>query len=377
MFANLILANVSIESHVHGLNVAKSLSAIPFNGDSNGITFEIDEKLSMDVIMDTLKKLGPRIIKLSIHYKSFSAWESKNINEQISKYVIKSLIEIELNEFAAKLNGLSGPFDKVESIQFRWGFGQTNDINLSTVFPMVRTINVDKIKWLGRPMIEHHFPRLESLREASLEDVSDELESVLRLNPQLKQLRLHQGDCNFLRRLSKILPHINSLELYRFIGGSSIEGDDIHLEQLKVFMPFTMIDFQESAPQLPIIFGNLEEIAVYNLYRQLFEITIKNKHLKKVTFHHLSNEHLQRIAAELPELQIFRTAFYVNSVNAVNEIVRFIETAKRLKVINLWKCAQPFQSQIFRLIQNEWEMITEEYDDYVTFVRRQSRDQQF
>lgn len=98
-----------------------------------------------------------------------------------------------------------------------------------------------------------------------------------------------------------------------------------------------------------------------------FNLMKQNKKLKNISVYKISNEHFQRIAEELPNLELI---FYGGSIamDDVNRIVCFIKTAKNLKKIELLNCANDLRGEILGEIQikDEWKICNH---FVTTFVR--------
>lgn len=70
------------------------------------------------------------------------------------------------------------------------GILNSDDINLNELFPVVRELDIGKLRNISVANIEHHFPHLyEMYFEDDLTTDSPLFERRLRLNPQLRSIK--------------------------------------------------------------------------------------------------------------------------------------------------------------------------------------------
>lgn len=324
---------------------------------------------NMNTMYLTLKVFGHLIGKLSIDYESFSEWESEQINGSITKYIIHSLREIELNCFNdAKLIRLNGPFEMVKKVGMHRGYMQSNLTDLSKIFPAIESIQFMDIQNIKPSIYVHHFPHLLEMNyEYSYNSDPNTMERLFRLNPQLRKLIIDHGDCNFLNTINELLPNIENLQLYKLCGDPLTGGGKIHFKNVKFFGISSMHDGHPNLRRLPLVFDCLEEISAKSNENLLLDVTVNNPNVKKAGFSYLEDDQLQWIPAKLPNLEEFWTQTSVLDV----QVIQFIETAKNLRKIQFWNCLGQFHQTIFERIKTEWEMIEGRFSHQVLFVRRQ------
>lgn len=161
--------------------------------DHTGIeTVEVALKASsinifnIDFVLKILKQFGHLISKLKIYYDRITEQNCEKINKLLSERSCDSLTEITLLDTEAKkLVGLTGPFNRVESVTFRRRYVTSSDINMSQVFPVVTRIHSTSLSQQYPAVIEQHLPHLKEINLGSLMFESSKIESQLRLNPQL------------------------------------------------------------------------------------------------------------------------------------------------------------------------------------------------
>lgn len=324
----------------------------------------------MDTMYSVLKTYGHLFRKLNIDYINFRQWECGQINKRINKYVANSLTEITLTRFGSKhFKHLNVPFKNVEILEIEDCCIPPNVIKLNELFPSVRVLQLKYNGKLHPSAIEHHFPQLEEIKETYYDNDAKKLKNLLQLNPQIRRLSIQKTDWSLLKTISEILPQLEYLYIYRLDGQPAIEGD-IHFKNLKFFK----LSFQyPHLTQLPITFGeSLEEFIDLTADNALFDLILRNKNLKKVLIYG-SYVQIQRIAEELPKLEEFMIGLNLDDKSVVNKVVQFIETAKNLKIFKLRDSFQRIYDAILKRLSSEWEIGTEAYQNYATFIRRNKK----
>lgn len=326
-----------------------------------------------NAMLNALKVFGHLIkkLKLKLEYHYFNEEQSTQINKHLSQYLADSLIEIELNSCdGQKLNGLTRPFKKTETVYLRNGHIKTNNINLSEIFPVVRRLSVASMLSLSPVCIEQHFHHLMEMNvEYLLDGGSTTLKRRLQLNPQLRNLTINGGNWMTLKLISETVPALERLDCRTFNGASQYQSDNIHFEHLKSFEIVLLQDIPDDLQRIPLVFDNLEEIKCYKPVDKWFEIVIQNKNLKKVTVGELTDQQFERISAELPKLEEFVSGYDTNggSNNGVDNVVRFMENGKMLRKVKFFNSCVNNRNAIVQRLPH-WKIVQD--DDTPVFVRQ-------
>lgn len=332
---------------------------------------------NIDCVLQVLKQFGHLITKLKIYYERISVRNCVKINKILSEYSFNSLEAITLNDIDAdKLVGLTGPFEKVEIVNFRRPYMTTQVMNMSQVFPMARAIHSTSLLLQYPIVIEENLPYLEDTNIGSLLAESTRVERQLQLNPQLRNLSVQ--DCNWtgLKMIRRNFPQLEHLSLFKLYGSSDIRNDVIHFENLKSFAISTFPELPDDLESVPIVFDNLEEIKSHGTIDKWIDIIVQNKQLRKITFGEISYEQFQRIIQELLLLEELWMVYRVDSMDDVNNIVRCIENGKKLKKISLWYLDDLFAVAIRDQLSSEWSMSTN-VRAITIFTRNHSIDNEF
>lgn len=239
------------------------------------------------------------------------------------------------------------------------------------IFPSVKHLRIPYDKKLHPSIVEHHFPHLTELVDTIYDNNAIKLEHFLRLNPQICRLTIEKTDWGFLKMLSDILPQLEYLNVKR-IDGEPTNGVNIHFENLKTFK----LSFQyPRLAELPISFGDaLQEIIDWTTENNLFDVILRNKNLKKV-FIYGYGKNFERIADELPNLEEFSSGLELDSMDTVDQVVHFVETAKNLKKLGISSSWPKFENKVLEKLHGQWELIKYRNQNHIIFIRRESFDE--
>lgn len=324
---------------------------------------------NMDVMYSTLKTFGHSIKNVEVNYDTFSAWEAGKINGRISKFLSNSLTQITFHRFHSDhAKDLSGPFNKVENVTFRDCRIYPNVFNLTDVFPAVRCLHFADYQEVGNleTLVNHHFPHLNEIINTMYNSNSAHLKGILQLNPQVRKLLVQRIDWDFLRTVSEIMPNLEDLEIDSIVGYPN-DGRDIRFGSLKSFkVSYISVDI---SVRLPIAFSeNIEEIIDFTSNKNLLDIVLHNKNLKRLITHYYE---FPQITDQLPNLEEFHTKSPVYKAEVVDNVVRFVETARNLKRMELIDCGPTSAADILERIKDEWQLVNGSYDRHFIFVRSQ------
>lgn len=322
-------------------------------------TGKVFEEHDIDVLLNCLKNLGHLISSLKVDYEGLDTSQRSALNQQLSESCAKSLLEIKLihsdeNDFV----DLSGPFVKVETVQMRYGNLKRYTARFDKIFPSVNQLDLNTMHYVHPGFVEHHFVHLKNLIVEFMDkgDIST-IEKRLKLNPQLQNVSLYQCNWNILKMMSKTMQNLEQCELKGFNDFSTYEGDDIHFENLKIFRFRKFSAMVKKIPKIPLVFGNLEEIACSKPMHLWLDIIFQNKNLKIVRTGEINEQQLFQIAEELPNLEEFATGY--NTYDSTNKVVRFIEKGKCLKRVAFWQSNFNSRNAIVEQLGNEWRIAEE------------------
>lgn len=290
-----------------------------------------NKKKEFEAMLSSLQTFGHLITKLKLNYNYFTDEQRETVNQYVNDYITNSLVEIELRSFKeSDLLRLAVLLKHVEIVHLSEG-NVSSHMNLSEIFTAVRTLDLTFAYRVPPSFFEYNFPHLEKIYwEHFIKTDSDTFERRLRLNPQLKYVNMWNCEWEGLRLMSELLPSLENIELLRIKADPPFQGDDIHLEHLKVFSLSDYISFTD-LPRTPIIFGNLEEITCYARSSQCLDMFMQNKNMRKIQSIEFDANEMQRMAEELPNLEEFTGHHGINDESTSDKVVNFIETSRSLR----------------------------------------------
>lgn len=357
------LANLA-KTHPYNQRAANYIFEHEFSAEKdvftvNGYKFHgeqcrLKNPFEFDSMLNTLEIFGQSIIGITIDYTAFNLVQSKRVNEHVSKYVVTSMLVIELMNFHdVQLDGLRGPFERTEFVHLRYGVINSNDIKLNDIFPAVQSLNLNQMFKPYSSAFEHYFPHLVEMETEFVQNKQDlaNLKRRLQLNEQLRYLVVKGGNWDFLKMISKHGTHLEYLGFEMFDGTSRFEEEesafsffyrlfkgsepeaDIYFENVKDFGISMERAFPNTLERIPIKFGGLERFQCYGSVEMWFDVIIQNQNLKKLTIGELSDEQLHQIADKLPMLEAFCMR-YNFQFNDLEKVIGFIEANKKLKRVD-------------------------------------------
>lgn len=163
---------------------------------------------------------------------------------------------------------MTKPFKNLEILEME---GSTRDLGSSTLtfselFPAIKHLNLKSLQINNKSCIDDHFEHLEHLDIRTLnhsttdfhEFNAEDVEKCLRKNPQIRSLVLHKAKRPILDISSRVLPHLDSLELSCFKNDVS-DDQEIIFESVA---NLTIGTFSEKILR-NITFRNLTEFHTY------------------------------------------------------------------------------------------------------------------
>ncbi|XP_031639718.1 uncharacterized protein LOC116351717 [Contarinia nasturtii] len=175
---------------------------------------------------------------------------------------------------------------------------------------------------LGPNSIDWLFPNMELLRYKAVNvshgkrsnSCSKSIETVCRLNPQLKYFEVHLGsglNMQLLADLSKYLQSLASLKIY--VNSKEdlyYEGDTIHFKSLNYFDINLKLKGDELFPKIPFSSDRLKSLEIRTIYRysdELFKFISNHPTIDTLRFWsymYIDEMNVKKIASVLPALKI-------------------------------------------------------------------------
>lgn len=313
----------------------------------NGLTVETDDKIYIKDVKTCLRYLrcfGHLMAKLTFHIRSKS--NSSYIGEYLSEYCANTLNEITFE--IGIWHDFSKPFSNVHKVRFVDHCHLTKkQSRFNEWFPQMRILEfVGKTEIVDRKCIANHFPHLEHLAIEEFQKFSDEnLLNAIRLNPNLKSLRLHWNwQANVLRTVSEQLPKLESLQIDCYVEeASNFVGDPIHFENVKKLKILFFRKFDcsgrfrgtNSLPKIPLTFVALKEFSLqadFRLDERFFDFITKHPTITRL------NLKVDRVCNQIfsDKMKIGRALPLLTDVNfnhcrfSVSAAIRFLDEFKMI-----------------------------------------------
>ncbi|XP_055296439.1 uncharacterized protein LOC129565504 [Sitodiplosis mosellana] len=266
----------------------------------------------------------------------------------INEYCAEAITRIGVRNCSEDgLKYFTTPFTKVEDVYLQSCSAEKEWIK--RVFPKVRELKLCPSMCstlLYNGCTASHFPRLEHLEISSSttrENIAcrKNVMATLRLNPQLKTLRVRQLctpiDLTFFQESSGFLQNLENLELtFSFHFFHNFNGAMVHLKSVK-HLEIYGFDIPEVHPIIPFSFDKLESLSLSSygpLDERFYEFIEKHPSIKelKITNRFPNEEALHRwrgIAKVLPLLQSEMDFSWIKF--SVEEALDFMQMFKSLK----------------------------------------------
>lgn len=329
---------------------------------------------NIDFALKIFEMFGNLMTNLKIDYETLPVKQVNVINEQITKYCLDSLKQLEVGYIVGdELIGLKGSFSKAENVsivnqsnELEIGILKTNGMNFKQMFPKVRRLNFKGVSFTDPKCLEHNFPHLEHLNINLKEKNHENIEKIIQLNPQLKSISLNDASWDLLNKVNQHVPTLISLKLTN-LDSDKYESEDIHFQNLKYF---EFDDYTRSLEKSYISFGSLEEFDCYYSFDKFYDAFIQNKHLKKIRIGKINNEQLLEIAKKLTILEEMFTLYNTNE--STEEIIRFLQKAHNLQLVVFAQIDPTTQTAIEERLGNEWDIVKENsrFERFAVILRK-------
>lgn len=171
--------------------------------------------------------------------------------------------------------------------------------------------------------------------------------------------------------LNRTRPDLESLDISNSMYFHQ-DNEPLHFPNMKVFKFKLLRGWEEFLHEIPIRFGNLEEVE-YNrkgLTNYWINVMTENKKLRKVTaLVALGRDNLRRIADEMLGLEEFSMTYADDDIKFIPDIVNFLTTANQLKKASFVKLGAYACAEAARQLNDEWESTV--YDESsCCFIRK-------
>lgn len=260
---------------------------------SNGEKFTIDNQIKeieiydYDTSLKMLNHFGCAMQWLCIKNHNFNENRSLIINRMANEYGSVSLTSLELGRIKEDtFTQFTLPFDSVNELTFDIEVNNIRNATLpfNQIFPQLRRMTSYLRSNCDYSCIVCHFQHLEYLHimiSSFAWHKYDQIVRLIRKNPQITTIELHQYRRCLLTEIDKALPHLVNLILHT-VG---IGNETVHLEHVS---HATLNNFHGiSMDRIPLRFSHLQSIELqythrfYDLWQQFFSQhhTLKRLHL--------------------------------------------------------------------------------------------------
>lgn len=290
-------------------------------------------------IIDTLKLFGCAIQRLSIESNKIGCENtSKIINEHINTYG-KALTHLELG--IVKENTFANfivPFNTVVNLSFTtWATTKqqlnTGALLLNELFPKIRSLSALLYIDVNYAFIDVKMPFLEHLQilaTASAWHHKDQIEGMIRKNPQLKSVEIQTFPIDYTSTINTLLPNLEQFTIHDLQI-----NEVVHFQHVKTFSYTYNLFPCESNAIANLRFSNLKTLQIkyspdnfdawINFFRQNRNLT----KLHLIEFYTLEDVPFIAITNELKNL-VDLTIDTSKNLNVEN-IIEFLENNDKLR----------------------------------------------
>lgn len=357
------------------VEIRQKFLAAKFHVIESNDTIQIEDQ---NVIDKVLRKFGSHVLKLAI---SFTTVPKKDVLEviELANVHCDALIDLQLSTIRPDwMNVIRRPFYNVENVTFNGKIKElsTETMNLSEIFPKLRSLNLGNVQVENRSSVILPYPNLDHLFVAfkySGVFHDEHIESLIKLNPQIRSLTLQLVSTKFIDFVSKNLEGLKNLELLWVPHEVTEYNQSIHFKSVERFhfrttncrfvplvtfdqlktlsidwgldsLPDTIIDFiiaNDNLTKLSIIEGNMNNMQLLMLIGQV-------PHLKAASFTILPNVMIESIFAFLknrPNLHMLELSYPRRKTKTLE-----IESLRKL-ITNEWTIMEHPSGLVINKIQ--------------------------
>lgn len=333
-------------------------------------------------ILNVLKHFGHIVSKLHITYTStYEEMDITEISKFVNVYCCETLTELYIDSFQMNFfENMPNPFKVLTKLSIKGEFQAFDgQLKIEELFPVVHDLTLLPIFIPNGAAIHRRFSNLEILHvhiwqmKNSLRFTQDDVEALLRKNPQIRCVRFNYCTRPFLKTVNKILPNLVQLEIDNY---RNVHGDD---GLPIVFEYVNYLALRGGAESVPrnLFFSRIEELYTDMFPRNCFKWIdfVQNcTTLKKliVCGPFVTNEQLEHLAEHTLNLD----EVHIQLNNDVNDatISEFVRTSGNIeKILFSWqKKTNSFQliaamigqnSECkWRITETPYEMLLEKID---------------
>lgn len=333
-----------------------------------------------DTILNVLKLFGHVISRLDVTYSStYEETDISNISSSINLYCSNTLTELYIDSFQEKFfENMSKPFIELRTVSIKGEFSAfDSNLKFEELFPAVRDLTYLPIFISDGNAINRVFVHLQSLHvhiwelKKSWRFTQDDVEALLRKNPQIRSVKFNYCTRPFLKIVSEILPNLQELEIDNY--RNALTGDNGEPITFKNVTYFAVRTGAESAPQ-NIFFPRLHEfftnVFPRNCYKWIdFVRNCTTLKILQVSGAFITNEQLGRLAERSLDLDEVHIQLNTN-VNdetiiefvTVNKNIGKILFSKQKKSDSLMSIANTIRSNFgnkWKITETKYEMLLE------------------
>lgn len=357
----------------------------PFTDDPSQFILEPSSKLlprsfnkrdtihlrDFETILKVLKYFGGSITKLMIEFEVMHANEIKSILEYIRVFCTKLTTFDIRNGEEADIDQMH-PMPTVQNVSITVVQLENMGELIERIFPNMKRLDIKNFQVTNPQCLAHHFPSLEHL------DVSffingfrvSHIEDVVKMNPQIRSLRLHMCPVEFMKVIKNNLPNIESLELVWPLENFFQPGAKVvHFENMKTIA----IDGLFKLIAFPFTFNpaKLKELrigCISHFNKNWIDFIMRHKHLTKleITRVRMSETELMRFAHELTNLNEFSADF--GRVTETNHIITFLEKCKDLHELRLFSPKNQVIDVLRERLVDKWDIYYDTTSEHTSWI---------
>lgn len=292
--------------------------------------------------------------------------EAKTMYEMINSHCSNTLIQLHITNNNDKVfTSFKKPFENVQMVSLAGSF--VDNANFTKIFPLLHRLSIGAITGDKLNLQEQRMPHLEAiiLTENSNDRNTNLMKELIKRNPQIKSLILHEVRPAFLQFIASELPHLEKLHITLYEEDRR-KNYSLNFQYLKSFS-MTCAHFP-----LNIILDELNELKIrtHNVESMMAveKVIEYKKNLKKFELMvELNDKEILTLAnANLNVIEMRLTC--ETDVNA-QSIIQLIEGSKELKRLDLVFGSRKINSFTFAILKerlfDQWQITKNNYCLYL------------
>lgn len=243
-----------------------------------------------------LQRFGQSIYRMKLNFREsfdISPSEMETMSKMVNLYCSETLKEIVINEeHNSFFSQIEKPFKSVEHVELTGYYKDlhSKSLNFKEMFPAMKRLSLPYTEFDSMDQMFQHFPNLMELRvhfyDMGMTRMMSEndIEQIVRVNPQIRSLQVHSASETFLRVASEALPNLEFLRIepiwhQQASNFAEFHGADISFKNVKI------LEVKRPLSACHIEFERLEELRAMFALNRDFEWWLhfikKNTYLKK------------------------------------------------------------------------------------------------